>query len=348
MELEADAPAVYVPDVKSLSQVIDNVRDRRIVYVGEEHTNYAHHAVQLEVIKGLLGKERKIAIGMEMFQRPYQAVLDDYVNHAIDRKTFLKRTEYFTRWRFDYELYKPIIDYARENRIPVIALNMEYEILDLVSKNGLDALPSNLKANIPLDMDFSDDQYRDRLKKIFVEHTSLKDRNFDFFFQSQILWDETMSQSADKYLAAHSDYQMVILAGSGHLMYGSGIPKRTFRRNGLGYAVILSDADLDKDVADYVVFPRHIEGPKSVRMMVLLNEEKGKVTITGFPENSISKKAGLEEGDIIRFIDDVPITGIDDVKIYLLEKKKGETIRVKVLRGKGAETGIQTQIEFTL
>ncbi len=348
MQLEAEAPAVHVADVKSLSQVIDSVRDKRIVYVGEGHTNYAHHAVQLEVIKGLLGKDRKIAIGMEMFQRPYQAVLDDYVNGAIDRKTFLKKTEYFTRWRFDYELYQPIIDYARENRIPVIALNVEREIVDLVSKNGIDALPADLKAKVPPDMDFSDEQYRERLKKVFEEHTSLQDRNFDFFYQSQILWDESMSRSIHEYLSRHPDYRMVVLAGSGHLMFGSGIPKRTFRRNGLSYAVILNDADLDKDVADYVVFPRHIEGSKPVRMMVLLNEEKEKVTIIGFPENSISKKAGLEEKDIILVIDDVSITSIDDIKIYLLEKKKGDTIRVRVLRKTGAEKEMQMEFKLVL
>jgi uncharacterized iron-regulated protein len=348
VELEAEAPAIKIADVKGLSQVIDSVRDKRIVYVGEEHTNYAHHAVQLEVIKSLFEKDQKMAIGMEMFQIPYQAALDDYINGAIDRKTFLKKTEYFSRWRFDYELYQPIIDFARENRIPVIALNIEREVIDLVSKNGLDALPSDLKAKVPPDMDFSDDQYRERLKKVFSEHTSLKDRNFDFFFESQILWDETMSQSVDRYLSAHAGHQMVILAGSGHLMYGSGIPKRTFRRNALSYAVILSDADLDREIADYVVYPRHIEGAKPVRMMVLLNEEKAKVTITGFPENSISKKAGLEEKDVILFIDNVSVTSIDDIKIYLLEKKKGDTIRVKVLRKTGTEKEMQIEFEIIL
>jgi S1-C subfamily serine protease len=80
-------------------------------------------------------------------------------------------------------------------------------------------------------------------------------------------------------------------------------------------------------------------------MMVLLNEEKEKVTITGFPENSISKKAGLEEKDIIRTIDDIAVTSIDDIKIYLLEKKKGDTIRVKVLR---TGTDKEMQMEFDL
>jgi S1-C subfamily serine protease len=82
-------------------------------------------------------------------------------------------------------------------------------------------------------------------------------------------------------------------------------------------------------------------------MMVLLDENKGRVTITGFPEDSISKKAGLEEGDIIMFIDDTPISSIDDVKIHLLEKHNEEKIRVRILRGYGGAAK-DMQFEITL
>ncbi len=347
VEMEAEAEAVHVPDMKGLSQVIKDVSDRRIVYVGENHDNYAHHAVQLEFIKELSKSGMPIAIGMEMFQKPFQSVLDDFINGAIDQKTFLKKTEYFKRWVFDYDLYKPILDYARDNRIPVIALNIEKEIVDQVSKNGIDTLPPDFKAKVPTEMDFSDEPYKNRLKKVFMAHDSLKEKNFDFFYQSQILWDESMSQSIADYLSAHPDRRMVVLAGSGHLTYGVGIPKRTARRAGLSYAVVLNDAELEKGIADYVIFPRHIEGKKPVRMMVLLEGDKGRVKITGFPENSISKKAGITEGDSIIFIDDTPITSIDDAKIYLLEKHKGETIRVRILRGVG-ETAKEMQFDITL
>ena len=193
--MEAEAMAVHVPDMKGLSQVIKDVADRRIVYVGENHDNYANHAVQLEFIKAMSKSGAQIAIGMEMFQRPFQSVLDDFIKGAIDQKTFLKKTEYFKRWGFDYDLYKPILDYARDNRIPVIALNIEKEIVDSVAKEGIDALPPDVKAKIPQSMDFSDEQYRERLKKVFMAHESFKERNFDFFNQAQILWDESMSQS---------------------------------------------------------------------------------------------------------------------------------------------------------
>ena len=49
-------------------------------------------------------------------------------------------------------------------------------------------------------MDFSDNEYRDRLMKVFKMHQNTKDRNFDFFYQSQILWDESMAQSIDEFL----------------------------------------------------------------------------------------------------------------------------------------------------
>lgn len=347
LELEAEAAAVHVPDMKGLSQVIKDTRDRRIVYVGENHDNYAHHAVQLEFIKSSVRSDMQLAIGMEMFQRSFQPVLDDFIKGVIDQKTFLKKTEYYKRWGFDYDLYKPILDYARDNLIPVIALNVEKEIVEQVAKNGIDSLGSDLKAKIPIEMDFSDAEYKERLKRIFEGHESMKDRNFDFFYQAQILWDEVMSQSIADYLSSHSDRRMIVLTGSGHLAYGSGIPKRTARRSGLSYAVVLNDADLEKNIADYVVFPRHIEGNKPARMMVLLNEENGRVKISGFPENSISKKAGLLEGDVIISIDDMPINAIDDVKIYLIEQHKGEKIRVRVLRGAGL-TAQEMQFEVVL
>ena len=345
--MEAEAAAVHVPDIKDLSQVIKAVDDRKIVYVGENHDNYANHAVQLEFIRDFHRLGVPIAIGMEMFQKPFQPVLDDFIKGAIDQKTFLKKTEYFKRWGFDYDLYKPILDYARDNRIPVIALNIEKEIVNSVAKDGIDALAPDVKAKIPQAMDFSDEQYKERMKKVFLAHESLKDRNFDFFNQAQILWDESMSQSIADYLSAHPDGRMIVLAGNGHLTYGSGIPKRTARRTGLSYAIVLNDAELESGIADYVIFPKHIEGKKPVRMMVLLDEDKGRVKITGFPENSISKKAGLEEGDIILFIDETAISSIDDAKIHLLEKHKGEKIKVRILRGSGGAAK-EMQFEITL
>jgi membrane-associated protease RseP (regulator of RpoE activity) len=141
-----------------------------------------------------------------------------------------------------------------------------------------------------------------------------------------------MAESVDRFLKAHPNDQVVVLAGSGHLAYGSGIPKRAARRNGYDYAIILNDAALEKDIANYVLFPEAISGPTSPRLMVFLKEEAGKVEIVGFPQDSASEKAGMQVGDMILSIDRTPVHSVDDIKIELLFRKKGEKVRVAVLR----------------
>ena len=258
-----------------------------------------------------------------MFQRPFQGILDGYIAGRIDEKEFLKKSEYFKRWGFDYNLYKPILDFAREEKIPLVALNIRREIVAKVSKSGLDSLSDEEKREIPQQMDFSDNEYRDRLMKVFKMHQNTKDRNFDFFYQSQILWDESMAQSIDEFLKRILIIRLLCLRGSGHIQYGSGIPKRTFRRNGHEYAVILNDDDTAKNIADYIFYPQSMEGVTAPKLMVSLKEEHGTVIIEGFSENSVSEKAGLKAGDMILSIDSELIDRVEDMKIHLFYKKKG-------------------------
>jgi aminopeptidase N len=350
MEHKDQPVAVDVSTVMSLPGVLARVSGRKIVYVGEFHDRFSNHAVELEVIKSLHRKNKKIAIGMEMFQRPFQKVLDEYIAGTIDERAMLKGTEYFKRWGFDYNLYRPILTFAREERIPVIALNMRREIVDKVSQGGIDSLGEGDKKEIPSLMDLSDENYKARLYEVFQKHVGSKEMNFDFFYMSQVLWDESMSQSIDDFLNSNPDFQksgqVVILAGNGHLAFGSGIPKRTFRRNGLDYAIILNDMDIEKDIADYLIYPESIEGAASPKIMAVLKEYQGRITIGEFPEGSISEKAGLKEGDVILSIDDSPVTTVDDIRIHLLYKKKGDLLKMKIRRKRFVLGDIEK--EFTL
>jgi len=311
---------------------MEHVVSKKIIYVGENHDQFSNHVTELEVIKDLHRRGKTIAIGMEMFQRQFQKMVDDYIGGKIDEREFLKGTQYFKRWGFDYNLYRPILLFARSEKIPVVALNQRQEIVDKVFRSGLNSLSEEQGKFIPSGMDFSDEAYKTRLKKVFQEHKDVGASDFNFFYQAQILWDETMAESIDEFLKANPSYQMVVLAGNGHLAYGSGIPKRTTRRNGYDYAIILNDTDLRKDIADYVLFQGTILGETSPKLMVLLTEKRGKVEVAGFHPGSNSEKAGMRLGDIILSIDHTPIHEIDDVKIDLLSRKRGEKVKVRVLR----------------
>jgi uncharacterized iron-regulated protein len=318
----------------ALDGIIDRIVDKTVIYVGESHSDYEDHRVQLEVIRKLFERGRKVAIGMEMFQRPFQKVLDDYIAGTITEKEFLKASEYFKRWGMDYQLYREIIEFAKANGIPLVALNLRSEIVKKVSNSGLDSLTEEEREEIPESMDMSDEGYKKRLREVFERHENNRKKNFDNFYQAQILWDETMARSVDEFLKKNPDYQMVVIAGSGHITYGSGIAKRVYRLNGKEYATLINGAPetLDEDVADFVLFPKPLKPPFSPKLMAFLKETKGMVRVTGFPEGSISKKAGLKKGDIIVSIDAESIEALEDVKISIFDKKPGETVKVRVLR----------------
>ena len=327
-----ESSAVDLSKMKTLSDIIKQVSGKKIFYVGEYHNQLSNHEVQLEVIKKLHARNPKMAVGMEMFQLPSQKVLDDFIAGRTYERVFLKESEYFKRWRFDYNFYKPILDFCREFKIPVVALNIPREITEKVSKKGLDALTEDEKKDIPADIDLSDEEYRDRLKEVFQQHGNTDEKSFEYFFQAQVLWDETMAESIDRFLKKHPDHRMVVIAGNGHLTFGSGIPKRTFRRNGYAYALILNDVDIEQGIADFVIYPESVEPVTAPKMMVMLKEEENTVTISGFARDSVSEKAGLKKGDRILSVDGAAIADVQDLRISLFYKAKEDTLKVKVLR----------------
>ncbi|HEX9145492.1 MAG TPA: ChaN family lipoprotein, partial [Candidatus Binatia bacterium] len=344
-----DPAALDVSKLKKLSDVVKDLANKRIVYVGEQHDKFAHHQVQLEILQGLYRQNPKVAVGMEMFQRPFQKVLDDYIAGAIDERTFLKRSEYFKRWDIDFNLYKPILDFARAKHLPIVALNVRREIVEKVGKDGLDSLSKEEKQEIPAELDRSDPEYRERLKEAFAAHEQHGGKsNFEFFYEAQMLWDETMAESIERFLKQNPGYRMVVLVGAGHVQYGSGIPKRAFKRNGLGYAIVLSDAEVEKDIADYIIFPEPAKANTAPKLMVMIEDQNQMVRIKGFIKDSVSEKAGLKIEDTILALDGHPVNSIEDIKIALFFKNAGDSITVKAKRMNASQQAEEQEFKVTL
>jgi uncharacterized iron-regulated protein len=330
--LKETITGVEVAKARTLEDIVRGVSGKRIVYVGEEHDRYEHHVAQLDVIRELYKEDRRLAIGMEMFQRPSQKALDDYIEGRIDEREFLKSSGYFKQWGLDYNYYRNILRFARDEKIPVVALNIRREVVDKVARAGLDSLSGDEKKELPGGMDLSDEEYAKRLREIFEKHEGFQGRDFSNFYQAQVIWDEVMSESIDRFLKKHPDYRFVVIAGGGHFAFGSGIPKRTFRRNGLDYTIMLNDTSVEPGVADFVLFPRSVPLTHSPKLMVMLKEEDGRAKVSGFPAQSVSEKAGLKEGDVVLSLDDTKVGSVEDMQIFLFYKKQGDTVRVRVLR----------------
>jgi aminopeptidase N len=348
--LSDDVPAVETKTILSIPDIIDKAAGKKIIYVGEIHNRFEDHRAEFNVIRALHKKNSRIAIGMEMFQKPFQQILDDYIAGKIDEREFLKKSEYFKRWSFDYTLYREILLYAREYKIPVIALNIRGEVVSKVAKSGLLSLSKEELKDVPEDMNLSDSPYRKRLKEFYGLHQEeAPAMNFDFFYEAQVLWDESMAHNLNDFMQKHPDLQVVVLAGGGHLAYGSGIPDRAYRLNKQDYSIVLNSiGDTEKEIADYLLYPKPITPPESAKLMVLVKEEDGKLVVSGFPPGSISEEAGMEEGDVILSCDDTKIEDIADLKIFLLYKKKGDPVTVTVMRKRFLFGPIEKKIKVTL
>lgn len=222
--------------------VIDQLARANVIYLGETHNKPEDHLAQLHIIQELHRRNPNIAIGMEMFQRPFQFQIDRYLANDMMEPILRQRTQYDKRWGFPWEYYAPILRFAKANRLPVLALNAPTEIIRKVARNGLESL-SSLEQQFfipPLSDIRTDNQaYRQLMEEIYQQsHQGLgKSNNFERFFQAQVVWDETMADVIAKYLQANPDFQVVVLAGQGHIIYGHGIPSRVARRFGDGNIV---------------------------------------------------------------------------------------------------------------
>lgn len=208
--------------------------DAEVVYLGEQHDSAADHAAQLAIIERLHGENPDVAIALEMFQRPFQPIIDRYLAGEISEAELVEQTQYEQRWGFPWEFYAPILRFAQTNQLPVLALNAPSEIVRQVSRQGLESLEGDDFRYIPplSAIDMSNADYQEFVSTAFDSHSSHGNFELDNFFAAQVIWDETMAETIANFKQTSPDTLVVVLAGYGHVIYGYGIPDRVARRLG--------------------------------------------------------------------------------------------------------------------
>ena len=247
-------------------QILQELVKAKVVYLGETHDRKEDHKAQLEILQALHQQNPKIAVAMEMFQRPFQDVLNQYLAGKITEAQLVEQSEYEKRWGFPWENYARLLGFAKTNQLPILALNTPTEVTRKVARSGLESLTTEERRYIPPFSEIQTDnaEYRKVAQAAYQQHNQAGHGNstsFERFFTAQVLWDETMAETIAQFIKANPGYQVVVLAGKAHIMYGYGIPSRVARRLGSGNlvqrSVLLSTADgtsslRNKPVADFI------------------------------------------------------------------------------------------------
>jgi uncharacterized iron-regulated protein len=247
----------------SQQQIIDRLKTANVVYLGETHDRLSDRQQQLAIIQALFKHNSQLAIGMEMFQRPAQPLLDLYLAGKITAAELRKQSEFDKRWGFKWESYLPLLEFAKANRLPVIALNTPTEITRKAAKQGLESLtPTERQYIPPLDqIDRSNVKYQQMILGSYRQHAgvvSIASKSFDRFYTAQLLWDETMADRVANFAKNNPRHQTIVIAGSSHIIYGYGIPDRVLRRMGSNkftHKTVLLSADnllLQPQIADFI------------------------------------------------------------------------------------------------
>ena len=323
---------------RSFSQLLEELDRSRVLFVGESHDQIEHHRIQVSLLRELVTQGKEIAIGMEMFEKSSQPVLDRWSQGLMAEDEFLKETKWDLTWRMDYNLYKGILDEAKKHRLKLIGLNVQRDLVRKVAEQGIEGLSSEDRAKLP-EMDLSDRAHRAYVRSVYKDHQEGSAKDLERFYQAQCLWDEGMAETLSEFLRLPENREKVVFvfAGSGHVIFDFGIPKRFFRRTPLPFKTLIlkerknnigADPDIrftsvSQPLGNYLWItrpnPPEIKRP---RIGVVLKEAKDLegLQIERVIPGSPAEKAGLLAGDQLLTVEGRGITKVKDIHDAVVQK----------------------------
>ena len=212
----------------------ERLASSRVICFGEQHDSPEHHFAQRRALEELATRsaavQRPLSVGFEMFQRPFQPALTGFVAGTVPEAQFLADSEYRERWGFDFALYRPLLLTAREFSLEALALNAPKELTRKIGRGGLAALDASEAKQLP-ELDLGDAAHKAYFNAAMGDHPmSEGGPSLENMYAAQVVWDETMADTAASWLAKSGDTsQLIVFAGAGHC-HESAVPARISRR----------------------------------------------------------------------------------------------------------------------
>jgi uncharacterized iron-regulated protein len=245
----------------SFDELIDQLKTKDLIFIGETHDNPEHHLIQAQILQALMARnDLPLTIAMEFFQTSQQKVLDQYTEGSITEEIFIKDVGWHKVWGFDYHFYRPLIIMAKERGSKILAINAPRDIIRKVAIFGLSGLTPKERNELASDIDLKNENHRAYLWEVYNKHPHLNLKNFEFFYQAQCVWEDTMAENIGKFLTRDKG-KMVVFTGNGHIIKKFGIPDRTLKHAQIELATVVlfpltGQLKIEKETADFVWITR--------------------------------------------------------------------------------------------
>ncbi|WP_167730434.1 ChaN family lipoprotein [Terasakiella sp. SH-1] len=332
--------------------LIKQAAQEKIVLLGEQHPDAVHHRWQLQTITQLYAHNSNIVIGFEMFPRRIQPVLDAWVRGELSEEEFLERSDWDEVWKHDADLYMPLFRFARMNRLPIVALNVDRTLIGEISQKGWDGVEEERREGVQTPRPASP-EYLTSLKEVFSYHTHVhsdekKDdekskARFQRFVEAQLTWDGAMAQGLAHVQQLGGNPLVIGIMGSGHLANRHGVPHQ-LDGLGLNSTVLLpwtlgwNCNDLTPTYGDAIFGLEAMEEKPAQHKPMLgvridKTEDDSGVLIIQIVEESVAEDAGLGEGDIIRKAAGLTTTSPAELVQIIQRQAAGTWLPLEVQRG---------------
>jgi uncharacterized iron-regulated protein len=192
-----------------------------VVFLGEQHDDTTAHALQMQIFKAVFekyAKEKRVTLSMEMFERDVQIVLDEYLKDLISEAHFKTAARAWGNYTTDY---RPLVEFAKVNKLDIVAANAPRRYVNMVSRLGRDSLNRLSKDAkewlAPLPYGEASEAYTKKFVALMGGMTdSMTPNQHTPMLNSQSLWDATMAFSISEYLKRQKNALIVHLNGSFH------------------------------------------------------------------------------------------------------------------------------------
>lgn len=212
----------------TVEQIIDAIGGVEVVFLGENHDDATAHSLQFDIFRAVVAKyqDRRLALSLEMFERDVQIVVDEYLAGLITENHFLSSSRPWGNYKTDY---RPLVELAKERKLPVIAANAPRRYVNMVSRNGRSALNALTKDArelwlAPIPYALPSEAYANKFKALMGPSPEAK-MGLNNILDSQALWDATMAHSIYGFLKKNRRPLVVNLNGSFHSENRLGTPE---------------------------------------------------------------------------------------------------------------------------